>query len=100
MKLIPEWAPAPRETIWVTGALEILAAIGLLVKGTARLTGRMLILFFIAVFPSNVWAAWNHVDFGGHGLGPLYLLVRGPFQVLLIFWAWKFAVVGEPKKGD
>ena len=91
MKMIPEWMPAAREIIWATGVLEILAAVGLLVKRTVRITGRMLILYFIAVFPLNVWAAMNHVDFGGHALGPLYLLVRGPFQALLIFWAWKFA---------
>ena len=92
MKMIPEWMPAAREIIWATGVLEILAAVGLLVKRTVRITGRMLILYFIAVFPLNVWAAMNHVDFGGHALGPLYLLARGPFQALLIFWAWKFAV--------
>lgn len=98
MKMIPEWIPAAREIIWVTGVLEILAAIGLLVKRTVRITGRMLILYFIAVFPVNVWAALNRVDFGGNALGPLYLLVRGPFQALLIFWAWKFAVADEETK--
>ncbi len=89
--LLPPWVPAARELILVTGVLEIAAAIGLLADRTARSTARCLILFFIAIFPANVWAALNHVDYGGHLLGPAYLLARGPFQMLLIWWSWRIA---------
>jgi uncharacterized membrane protein len=41
---------------------------------------------------ANVYAAINRVDMGGHGAGPMYLLVRAPFQLLLIGWAYGFAV--------
>ena len=44
----------------------------------------MLILFL----PANVYAAIQQVPFGGHGNGPLYLLVRVPFQLLVIAWVW------------
>lgn len=90
-KLLPAWVPMAKELILGTGVLEIAAAIGLLVNRTARVTARWLILFFIAVFPANVWAAFNYVDYGGHSLGPAYLLARGPLQVLLIFWSWRVA---------
>jgi uncharacterized membrane protein len=39
-----------------------------------------------------VYAAINRVEMGGHGAGPMYLLVRAPFQLLLIGWAYWFAV--------
>jgi len=32
------------------------------------------------------------VEMGGHGAGPAYLLLRVPFQFLLIGWAYWFAV--------
>lgn len=89
--LLPAWVPAARELILITGVLEIAAGIGLLMERTARFTARCLIFFFIAIFPVNVWAAFNHVEYGGHSLGPVYLLVRGPLQVLLIFWSWRIS---------
>jgi uncharacterized membrane protein len=70
------------------GSFEIAAGLGLLIERTAPLTARFLILFFIAIFPANIWAAFNHIDYGGHSLGPAYLLVRGPLQVLLVVWSW------------
>jgi hypothetical protein len=42
----------------------------------------------IGVLPSNVYAAFNYVPFGGHDHGPVYLLVRIPFQFLLIGWIY------------
>ena len=78
-----------RELILASGVLEIAAGIGLLVERTARYTAGFLIVFFIAVFPANVWAAFNHIDYGGHSIGPAYLLVRGPVQALLIIWSWR-----------
>lgn len=34
----------------------------------------------------------DRVEMGGHGAGPAYLLLRVPFQFLLIGWAYRFAV--------
>ena len=87
--LLPPWFPGARELILATGVLEIAAGIGLLVERKARYTAGFLSIFFIAVFPANVWAAFNHIDYGGHSIGPAYLLVRGPVQALLIIWSWR-----------
>lgn len=89
--LLPGWVPGARELILATGVLEIVAGVGLLITRTASVTARCLILFFIAIFPANVWAAFNHIDFGGHSLGPKYLLMRAPLQLLLILWSWRIA---------
>jgi uncharacterized membrane protein len=42
----------------------------------------------IGILPSNIYAAINRVDFGGHGVGPAYLLVRIPFQLFVIWWTY------------
>lgn len=96
--LLPEWVPARVEIILVTGFFEILAGIGLLWERTMEATGRLLVLFFLAVFPANVWAAWNEINYSGHAMGPIYLIARGPLQSLLIVWSWKIAMEGRQRR--
>ena len=88
-QMLPPWVPSRVEIIYVTGVLELLGAIGIWVPRIAKPTGLCLILMLVGVFPSNVYAALNRVPYGGHESGPVYLLVRLPFQVMLIVWTYK-----------
>ncbi|MDH3530410.1 MAG: DoxX family protein [Acidobacteriota bacterium] len=91
--MMPETIPYKRELVYFTGICELLAVFGLLWDKTARLTGGMLILFFVAVLPANIAGALNSVPFGGMVDGPSYLFFRIPMQLLFIAWAWVFAVI-------
>jgi uncharacterized membrane protein len=87
-KMVPPWVPSPRVAVFVTGILEILGAIGLIFPETRTLAGVCLIVFLVAVFPANVYAAKTGVRLGDRPITPLG--VRGPMQLLLIvliFWA-------------
>lgn len=90
--MLPEFIPLRYFIIYGTGILELLFAVGLLLSNSFKLTGILVIAFLICVFPSNVYAALNSVNFGGHVNGPLYLLFRAPLQVFLIVWTWIVAV--------
>jgi uncharacterized membrane protein len=90
--MLPEWVPLRVPLIHATGVLELAGAVGLLVPGLSRIAGWCLIAFLVAAFPANVHAAVHRVEMGGHESGPIYLAVRGPFQALLVGWAWWFAV--------
>jgi uncharacterized membrane protein len=90
--MLPPWVPARVPMIYATGLLEWAGAVGLLVPRYARAAGLCLLTFLVAVFPANVFAALNHVEMGGHELGPAYLLVRAPFQLALMWWTYHFAV--------
>jgi uncharacterized membrane protein len=79
----------PIPTVQITGILEIAGAIGIWFPKWRRSTGQCLIAMLIAFLPFNVYAAIQHVPFGGHEYGPIYLLVRIPFQFLLIWWIGK-----------
>lgn len=85
--MVPPAIPYRVETIYLTGVLELLGAVGVWVPGLVRLTGLCLILLLVCVLPANIYAAINRVDFGGHGAGPAYLLVRVPFQLFVMWWA-------------
>jgi uncharacterized membrane protein len=91
-EMLPPWVPGRVPIVWATGVLEAAFAVGLLLPGRARLTGIAVMAFLVLVFPANVSAAARRVDFGGHGRGPRYLLLRAPLQLLLIAWAYWFAV--------
>ena len=68
--------------IYLTGALQILGAIGLLVPRTRRLAGICLALLLVAMFPGNVYAAINEIQFRGDAPTPLWL--RTPIQLFFI----------------
>jgi uncharacterized membrane protein/predicted N-acetyltransferase YhbS len=88
--MLPPAVPGRVPIVLATGILEWLAAVGLLVPVTRRLTGMCLMAFLVAVFPANVYAALAQTGLGDHG--PWYLLIRGPMQAFLILWTYLFAV--------
>jgi uncharacterized membrane protein len=84
--MVPPPLPYRAELIYLTGMLELLGAVGVWIPRLMRLTGFCLILMLIGLLPANIYAAVHRVDFGGHSIGPAYLLVRMPFQVFVIWW--------------
>ncbi|WP_143755415.1 DoxX family protein [Gloeocapsopsis sp. IPPAS B-1203] len=97
VQMLPEFIPLRYFIIHVTGIIELLFAVGLLIPQYSRLTGILVIAFLICVFPSNIYAALNSVNFGGNVNGPIYLLFRVPLQVFLIGWTWIVAVQQSSK---
>jgi len=91
-QMLPPWIPMRMPIIYITGVVELAAAAGLLVPRLCRLTGIYLIAFLILVLPANIYAAINRVEMGGHSMGPPYLFIRIPLQLILIIWTYWFAV--------
>ncbi len=94
-EMLPPFVPFRRALIYVTGVLEILGSAGLWIPRLERLTGLCLTLMMIGLLPANVYAAFKRVNFGGHACGPAYLLVRFPFQ-LLVMWRIYTASLARP----
>lgn len=86
--MLPAAVPYRTEVIYITGFLELLGAIGIWIPKFMRLTGVLLIMMLIGILPANIYSAINHVEFGGHGAGPIYLLLRVPFQLFVIWWTY------------
>ena len=96
-QMLPPWVPMRVQLIYLTGIFEFLAAIAILIPSLSRYTGIILCIFLVLILPSNIYAAIQRVDFGGHAAGPAYLLVRIPLQLFLIGWIFWFAVRGFEK---
>jgi uncharacterized membrane protein len=91
-QMLPPWVPIRVSLIYLTGILELVGAVAILTPSVSRYAGVALCIFLLVILPSNVYAAFQRVDFGGHGAGPIYLLLRVPLQLLLIGWIYWFAI--------
>lgn len=80
--MLPEFVPNKLWIIYLTGALQVTGAVGLLVPRTRRLAGVCLALLLVAMFPGNVYAALNGIEFRGEPPTPLWL--RTPIQLFFI----------------
>lgn len=87
-EMLPSAVPYRLELIYLTGVLELLGAVGVWIPKLRKLTGICLIVMLVAILPANLYSAINRVAFGGHESGPAYLLVRIPFQLLVIAWTY------------
>lgn len=87
-EMLPPFVPYRTGLIYLTGVLELLGATGVWVPRLTKPAGLCLILMLIGVLPSNIYSAINRVEFGGHDAGPVYLLVRVPFQLFVIWWTY------------
>ena len=94
--MLPKFIPFKKQVVYFTGIIELLAAVGLLIPQTVQATGVALIIFFVAILPSNINAAMQHVnlekaDYSGSGIR--YLWFRVPLQLFLIAWVLYSAVL-------
>ncbi|WP_433315915.1 DoxX family protein [Micromonospora sp. CA-269861] len=69
--MVPPRLPRPELLVTVTGVLELIGAIGLLVPATARMAAAGLALLMLAMFPANVSAARRRLTLAGRPVTPL-----------------------------
>ena len=93
--MLPTFIPYKTEVVYLTGIIELAAAIGILIPSFRAITAMLLIAFFFLILPANIYAAIKHIDyqkatFNGSGLN--YLWFRIPLQILFIVWTYIFAI--------
>lgn len=86
IKIMPDYLGYHKELVIISGAFEILGAIGILVPRTRRFAGYGLILLSIAVFPANINMALHPEKFPDISVVILYL--RLPLQLVIIAAIW------------
>ena len=94
--MIPAFIPFRYELVVITGILEIAAAVALLIPKQRIKVSWLLIAFFIAILPANIYAAMHNVNyqqatFDGPGLS--YLWFRVPLQLLFVGWLYYFGIM-------
>ncbi|MET8650828.1 DoxX family protein [Nocardia aurea] len=77
--MVPPRLPNPATLVTVTGVLELVGALGLLIPPTSALAAAGLALLLIAMFPANVYAARAEV-----GVKTMPLPLRGLVQLVFL----------------
>lgn len=97
MRIVPPYIPWPRAAVLISGAFELLGAVGLLVHSTRRAAGIGLFMLTIAVTPANIFMLQRPYLFAV----PYWaLILRLPVQVgLLMLIVWTMGATEFLKRG-
>ncbi|NQW45387.1 MAG: DoxX family protein [Deltaproteobacteria bacterium] len=87
---MPPYLPFHLPLIYFTGILELMAAVGLVIKKYRRVTGFSLVAYFIAILPAHFHIAIHSVSLFGI-TDPVVLWGRLVFQSVLIYGAYRIA---------
>jgi uncharacterized membrane protein len=90
MTAMPPYVPGHLAVVYVTGGLELAAAVGLWVPRLQRLTAWCLVAYFIAILPAHVHVAWNGIEMFGIR-DPRLLWGRLVFQAVFVAAAYRLA---------
>ncbi len=99
--ITPSWVPFPAAVIVGTGVCELLGAVGLWIPRLRWLSGLMLALYAVCVFPANIHHAFDHVTVPGLPSSWWYHAPRLLMQPVLV-WAALLAgrVTAWPWRGS
>lgn len=82
IRMVPPAFPRAAAIVSVTGMLEVLGAVGLLVPATVRAAAICLAILLVAMFPANIRAAREKLTIMGRPAASV--AVRGAIQVIFV----------------
>lgn len=82
--IVPPSIPFPKLIVWITGFMELVFAVFLVLPRYRKLAGLLLAPFLLAVLPANIYMAMNNVPFGEMSATPTILWLRVVLQFPLI----------------
>ena len=89
LKIMPPSFPLHKESVYVSGVLEILFGIGIIFKKTRFYASWGIILLLIAVYPANIYLAFSEDAQQAIGVSSFFAYwVRLPIQFVLIGFAF------------
>lgn len=95
LKIMPHYIPSHLMMIYLSGAIEIILGIAILIKKFQKTAGWLIILMLIVFIPVHIqmiqdtWISLN-IKF-------ITAIVRLPLQFVLIYWTYKTCNLRLPK---
>ena len=87
VRIMPPYLPFHRPLVLLSGAIEIILGVLLLIPWCPRLAAWGLIALLIAIFPANIYL-YQHQEI--LRASPIVHLLRLPMQGVLILWAYAY----------
>ena len=97
VEIVPSYLPFPLFLVYLTGIMEIAGGLGIIYPDTREITGKLMVLFLIAIYPANLNMWINDIPYNGTRLTTQGHLVRLSIQILLIAGALGFSGLGKLK---
>lgn len=97
IRIVPGILPAPAALVYISGAIEIVLGVGLLIPSVQQISAWGLVALFIAVYPANLNMAINHIQISGIPDTWWFHAIRLPFQFVLIAWAYWYTRSRPPQ---
>lgn len=90
IQMVPPIFPKPAAFVSLTGWLEIIGAICLVIPSTAKVASIGLFILFLFMFPANVYAARKKLYLGNKPVTPLGLRIifQIVFLVIVLLAGW------------
>ena len=88
LRMMPSYIPAHGLMVQLSGVLEVVLGVLLLIPQVSQLAAWGLIALLVAVFPANLHMALNADQFSE--MPVIGLWIRLPIQGLLIYWAYRY----------
>ncbi len=92
---LPVWLPSPLMLVYLSGVLEAVGGVGLLLPATRLAAAIGLIVLLAAVVPANVEMLRLAQARGASAPFVAALWIRLPLQPLLMWWVWRVAHAGH-----
>ena len=82
--IVPPMLPFPKWIVCVTGIMELVFAVGLILPKYRKLSGFWLAPYLLAMLPANIYMAMYNIPLGDRVMSPVVLWVRVALQFPLI----------------
>jgi len=89
--IVPKYMPFALFLVYLTGVMEIVGGLGIIYPETRELTGRLMAVFLLAIYPANFNMWINDIPYNETRLTTQGHLVRLSVQILLIIAALGFS---------
>lgn len=86
VSIMPPWIPGHLALVYISGVFEIMGGIGVLIPRFRALAGLGLVALLVAVYPANLYMAFNPEMFPDIPVTALY--VRLALQFVAFYWAY------------
>ncbi len=90
--IVPDYLPAHRALVMVSGVAEIAGGVGVLMAARYPAVGRAaawgIVVLLVGVFPANVWMVQHPERFAGVPIWAMW--GRLPLQLVLMWWAYRY----------
>ena len=85
--IVPKYMPFALFLVYLTGVMEILVGLGIIYPDTRELTGRLTVLFLLAIYPANFNMWINDVPLERKTFATIWHIMRLIGQILMILIA-------------